>query len=205
MHPGDVRKFRAVDIRELHHIRDCIVFPSKGPRPHPDEMAGSDLDGDEYAIFWDANLFISKNKEAMNFPCEKAQVLDHDATLDDILDFYCAYVRDNAIGLVASSHLAFADRYPKGIFDPICLALAKKYALHLDFAKTGKCAPLLPKERAYYYPDFMDKASDKPTYSSRKTLGKLFRQCINFELCLNDQLQFEDNNKPDMDLTYPGK
>lgn len=39
LHPGDVRKFTAVNVLEVYHVVDCIVFPAQGPRPHPDEMA----------------------------------------------------------------------------------------------------------------------------------------------------------------------
>lgn len=47
LHPGDVRKFRAVNRPELAHLVDCIVFPTKGKRPSADLMSGGDLDGDK--------------------------------------------------------------------------------------------------------------------------------------------------------------
>jgi hypothetical protein len=47
LHPGDLQKFRVVDIPEFSHLVDCIVFPTRGKRPSADLMSGGDLDGDK--------------------------------------------------------------------------------------------------------------------------------------------------------------
>jgi RNA-dependent RNA polymerase len=65
LHPGDIRILEAVDVPELHHLVDCLVFPQNGERPHPNEASGSDLDGDLYFVTWDEKL-IPPGKKSWN-------------------------------------------------------------------------------------------------------------------------------------------
>ena len=50
LHPGDIKVLEAINAPELAHLVNVLVFPQKGPRPHPNECSGSDLDGDEYFV-----------------------------------------------------------------------------------------------------------------------------------------------------------
>lgn len=214
MHPGDVRKFEAVDVKDLHHICDCIVFPAKGPRPHPDEMAGSDLDGDEYHVMWFEDFIFSReNEAAMHYAIRKNEP-DKDKTEseeekyedkkimpEDEMDHLCNYIVHDNVGLIANAHLVFADKDKKGIFSEHCIRLAKMYSVALDFAKSGKIARRNPKDRVYNYPDFMKKFGEKRTYISKKALGILFRNCKRLEMGLetkNSQTEY----KLDPDLVY---
>jgi len=60
LYPSDIKVLKAVDLPELKHFVNVIVFPIMGKRPHPNEISGSDLDGDRYFIYWDQRIIPSK-------------------------------------------------------------------------------------------------------------------------------------------------
>src|SRR5689334_15150160 len=64
---SDFRLLEAVDIPELHHLKDVIVFPTRGVRPHALEIGGGDLDGDLYFVTWDLVLTQIKPVEPMDY------------------------------------------------------------------------------------------------------------------------------------------
>uniref|UniRef100_T1E1M1 RNA-dependent RNA polymerase n=1 Tax=Cupiennius salei TaxID=6928 RepID=T1E1M1_CUPSA len=178
LHPGDVRKFNAVNVRALHHIVDCIVFPQKGKRPHPNEMAGSDLDGDEYSVLWfDDLIFYGPNQPPADFPEIHSPDVPY-IKVDFMIDFLQDYIRNDQVGTIANAHLAHADN--NGIFSEYCLEIAKKFSVAVDFAKNGKSQSLTRDERPTEFPDFMEKFH-RGVYKSDKALGKMYRVCRDFE------------------------
>lgn len=46
LHPGDIRRVKAVNHPQLHHLRNVIVFSVKGERDLPNMLGGGDLDGE---------------------------------------------------------------------------------------------------------------------------------------------------------------
>ncbi|XP_067140461.1 uncharacterized protein [Centruroides vittatus] len=201
--PGDIRILEAIDVPALHHIVDCIVFPQKGKRPHPDEMAGSDLDGDEYAVIWRKNLFFSHNREPENFPSPEEDK-QSSATFDihTTTEMLKEYIKNDQIGIIGSAHLAISDKY--GIHTPICKQIARKFSLSLDYVKTGYIESLTCEEKPQKYPDFMERGTDRETYRSKRALGDLYRSCEIFEQKTTSVERETVKLQIDSDLIYPG-
>ncbi|KEH40641.1 RNA-directed RNA polymerase [Medicago truncatula] len=175
LYPGDVRVLKAVDVPALRHMVDCVVFPQKGHRPHPNECSGSDLDGDIYFVCWDSELIPPKTIDPMEYDSAKPIVLDHDVEIEEVQKYFTDYILNDCLGIIANAHTVFADKEPgKAMADP-CVELAKLFSTAVDFPKTGIPAEiprgLFPTE----YPDFMEKP-DKPIYKSKNVIGKLFRE-----------------------------
>ncbi|KAF1760723.1 hypothetical protein GCK72_008972 [Caenorhabditis remanei] len=186
---GDVRIYEAVDIPELHHMNDVVVFPQHGPRPHPDEMAGSDLDGDEYSIIWDQQLLLDKNEDPFDFTSEKQKSSFKEEEIDGLMrDFYVTYLKLDSVGTISNSHLHNSDQY--GLNSRVCMDLAKKNCQAVDFTKSGippeelekkwrkddETGEMIPPERAERVPDYHMGNDHSPMYVSPRLCGKLFRE-----------------------------
>jgi len=155
---------------------DCVVFPSKGDRPHPDEMSGSDLDGDMYFVCWEETLLPPEaNREPMNYKPKPKHAVYGPVTE---VNFIGSYIDGDKLGVIANSHLAHADADEKGIFSDNCLQLAQMHSDAVDFPKTGYVVNMPFELRPQRYPHYMRKR-DKEPYKSKHIIGKLFDICDN--------------------------
>ena len=136
---GDVRVLIAVEDPRLNHLVDCIVFPTQGQRPHPIEMAGSDLDGDQYFVCWDNDLIIPTLREPYSYP-EMSGADD----VGSMIDYFVK--QQSSMGLIDTYYKFWADY--KGIESAECQGLGKLFSRSVDATKTGDYVnvpkPLLP-------------------------------------------------------------
>ncbi|XVE74531.1 hypothetical protein DITRI_Ditri12bG0024300 [Diplodiscus trichospermus] len=175
LHPGDLRVLKAVDAVALHHMKDCIVFPQKGPRPHPNECSGSDLDGDVYFVSWDEDLIPPYRFQPMDYGSTPSTFLDHDVTMEEVTEYITNYILNDSLGIISNAHTVFADKEPLQAMSEPCIELAKLSSIAVDFPKTGIPATIPHRLRVQEYPDFMEKP-DKFTYESESVIGRLYRE-----------------------------
>jgi RNA-dependent RNA polymerase len=201
-HPGDIRILKAVDNPKLRHLVNVLVFPQKGERPHPNEISGSDLDGDTYWICWEPSLFPPDrtNAPAMDFtPPRKPKPVEN-VTLEHIKHFFVDYIRNDRLGQIANAHLVQADKSDLSVWDDGCLELAALHSVAVDFVKTGIPASLPHYLFQSSYPDFMHKDHNKSIYTSNKTIGQLYRAIDkNFEVTAHKiRLEYPKTIDPDL-------
>ncbi|KAK7347182.1 hypothetical protein VNO80_21709 [Phaseolus coccineus] len=183
LHPGDVRVLDAIYNEELEEkgLRDCLVFPQNGHRPHPNECSGGDLDGDLFFISWDKDLIPAQTEAPMDYTGRRPRIMDHKVTLEEIQHFFVDYMINDTLGAISTAHLVHADREPDKARSRKCLELAELHSMAVDFAKTGAPAAMPRVLKPREFPDFMERV-EKPMYISRGVLGKLYRAIIESQL-----------------------
>ena len=129
---GDIRVLKAVDHPALNHLVDCIVFPVRGVRPHSTEIAGSDLDGDEYFVCWDASLIPPRIFAPYAYPSMDAPPSDT-VTRAMMIDYFSS-LRD-MMGKINNYFLYWAGTIGPGCKE--CEELGAWFSRSVDSSKTG--------------------------------------------------------------------
>ena len=137
---GDVRVLTAVDVEGLDHLVDCIVFPTQGERPHPAEIAGSDLDGDQYFVCWDEGLILPKVHKPYDYPSVDAIATGGEITPEVLIDFFAS--QRNSMGKIDAYYKYWANIKGAGCTE--CQTLGKLFSRSVDATKTGDAVSVPP-------------------------------------------------------------
>jgi len=178
VHAGDVRILNAVNPpnENLKMLRNVVVFPQQGMRPHASEMAFGDLDGDMFSVYYDRRLVPLRMAKPMDLLVPKRTSPGNGpAQLKDVQDFFVDFLVSSSIGPISNAHAVKADEC--GVQSSQCERLAELAARAVDFPKTGEIVRLAEDLRPKKYPDFMEKV-DKPMYMSKKAIGIMYRDVI---------------------------
>ncbi|XP_028415349.1 uncharacterized protein LOC114538372 [Dendronephthya gigantea] len=132
--PGDVRVLDCIDVPCCHHLVDCIVFPTDGERPHPDEIAGSDLDGDKFFVCWDPDLVPYESHDPVSYPAAKVPP-QKNIQQKDLIAYFARY-SNSTIGKIDFLFSRWADQ--KGVASMECQELSALFSRAVDSAKTGE-------------------------------------------------------------------
>ena len=68
-HPGNVRVLKMTEEKQgYENLRDCLVLPVKGPRPHAFECSCGDLSGNKLFVSWDDKIIPNKIASPCAYP-----------------------------------------------------------------------------------------------------------------------------------------
>lgn len=163
-------------------MRDVIVFPTVGERPHPNEIAGSDLDGDQYWVYWGDDFKIEQNADPLSYEGAKKseeRIINNEKIVEHIVQSFGAGI---ILGMIANTHTVVADKNSKHSFANDARELAELFSLAVDSPKTGKFIDkeqLRPYQRKYCssWPKYMKKFGQKPC-ESNSVLEQLYERAL---------------------------
>ncbi|QIW99278.1 hypothetical protein AMS68_004796 [Peltaster fructicola] len=207
LHPGDIRIVEAIDVPELHHLKNVVVFPRTGDRDIPGMCSGGDLDGDDYLVIWDPEMIPTEwNHEPMDYTPPKPTTVEDRITVNHITTFFVQHMKYDNLGRIATAHRYWADLLEAGPKHPKCLELAALHSRAVDYAKTGVPAKMGMHLKVNRWPRWAGnvKVPKHLIYDSDKILHQLFRNVDFVDFIPAHECRFDkrilDAYKLDIDL-----
>lgn len=182
MHPGDVRMLVAIDIPKLRGQKNVVLFSQHGDRPEADKMAGSDLDGDQFAVTWDKRLFIERTSHPMDYSPPKNKPVPMAVNDSSLIEHFLDHARQDNLGRIAMLWLDHAVKERNASCEA-CLQLAELHSIAVDFPKSGIPA-IIPKG--------LIMAATEPRAHWREVKGKEMFHCDSIVGQLYDQVVAEE-------------
>lgn len=164
---GDIRVLTAISVEELNYLVDCLVFPTQGERPHPSEIAGSDLDGDQYFVCWDEGLIVPRVEPPYSYPSEDVHETSEKVTMEILIDYFAS--QRNNMGKIDSYYKYWANK--KGAGSLNCQDLAKLFSRSVDATKTGDVVRIPPRLKP---PLVEDSIPDSPSQQNGSAEAKIW-------------------------------
>lgn len=170
-HPGDIRVLRALPAEALvaragagaaestsHRLaalRDVLVLPTKGDRPHADEMSGGDLDGDQFFVCWDKELVPKHCVQPASYKAGASQ----EESLVGLVDLaaHFAHFSFGPVSRVTRAWLYWAAREKDGALSTKCRRLNDLHSRAVDAVSTGEAVKL---------PADLQPTEDEPEHST---------------------------------------
>lgn len=125
--PSDIQKVRATFKPELRHIRDVIVFSSKGDIPLASKLSGGDYDGDQAWVCWLPELVANFQNVDVPPKPDFSPYIKKDT--DKMGDLCKLYGESRYVDAMVAKAIAFSLR-PK--FLGPCTSFKDKLSYHLN-------------------------------------------------------------------------
>lgn len=109
----------------------------------------NDITGDLYNIIHDNSLWPLRTAEPADYPIQPPIDIGEVVTRRHITDFFIDFMKNDALGRIATLHMTLADQRELGTFDPDCITLASLHSTAVDFSKTGIPVSAVPITSLY--------------------------------------------------------
>ncbi|MCO5556264.1 hypothetical protein L7F22_009810 [Adiantum nelumboides] len=237
LHVGDVKEFEATWHTDFNDIvgqgKYVIFFSVKGPRSVVDEIANSDLDGDQYwCCAYSEIVRYFKSSEVWQNPAAMKKKSSAKAVtqLEDFDNLHFeAYLKarfkpSQTMGMAANSWHAHMDKYlmldehdhrREGLWCKI-QNLVNTYYDAVDAEKTGKQVSVRDDDKAREWPHYTEKQHEaenkwikqETTYQSTTILGRIYNlvkgECCTRDFILELDKKIAEDTFIDKRFRYPG-